>query len=102
MALGWKDRLAQSEDFQWDRGNLWKVWQRHSVTTAECEEVFLNQPLIVGEDEMHSQDEERLYALGRTDRERLLFVAFTIRAKSIRVISARDMSRREREIFRQS
>jgi uncharacterized DUF497 family protein len=46
--------------------------------------------------------EERIYGLGHTDAGRLLFVAFTIRQRLIRVISARDMSRKERRIYRLS
>jgi uncharacterized DUF497 family protein len=102
MAVVWQERLAQCEGFQWDSGNFDKVWQRHRVTSAECEELFFSRPLIIGEDEAHAEIEERLYALGQTEAERLLFVVFTIRGRLIRVISARDMSRRERAIYRQS
>ena len=47
----------------------------------------------------HSQREKRYYALGQTSRGRHLFVAFTIRRKLIRVISVRDMNRREQESY---
>jgi uncharacterized DUF497 family protein len=43
-----------------------------------------------------------MYGLGESDAGRLLFVAFTIRGRLIRVISARDMSRKERRIYRSS
>jgi hypothetical protein len=66
------------------------------VTNAECEQVFFNEPLVVSSDAKHSQDEDRFYALGRTSADRRLFVAFTMRGTLIRVISARDMSRKER------
>src|SRR5690348_3807383 len=102
MAKGWEDRLARCEGFQWDSGNFWKVWERHRVSPAECEDVFFNQPLIVGDDELHAETEERLYALGQTDAERLLFVVFTMRGDLIRVISARNMSRKERKIYQSS
>lgn len=65
----------------------------------ECEQVFLNVPLVVGDDSKHSQTEERHYALEQTDDDRYLFVVFTIRGESIRVISARDMNRKERLIY---
>ncbi len=55
--------------------------------------------LIVRQDPKHSQHEARFYALGRTDSNRLLFVAFTVRRNLIRVISAREMSRTERRIY---
>ena len=50
-------------------------------------------------DTVHSQHEERYYALGQTDSGRLLFIAFTMREDLIRVISARDMSRKERKVY---
>jgi len=94
------DRLLDCEGFDWDAGNADKVWQRHQVSTTDCEELFLNRPLIVQADAAHSDSEDRLYALGSSDVGRLLFVAFTIRRRVIRVISARDMSRQESRIFK--
>jgi len=91
--------LADCEGFEWDAGNFTKIWDRHQVSPAECEEIFFNHPLIVHEDEAHSADEARLYALGQTDAGRLMFVAFTIRSQLIRVISAREMSRKERKVY---
>jgi len=98
----WGQRLAGCEGFEWDAGNAAKIWDRHRTTPAECEEVFFNRPLVAGRDEKHSEGEERLYALGQTDGGRLMFVVFTIRGRLIRVISARDMSRKERRIYRSS
>jgi len=100
--MGWVERFAECEGFQWDVANAGKVRERHQVVPTECEEVFFNQPLIVGEDEKHSVEEGLLYALGQTDAVRLLFVAFTIRGRLIRVISARDMSRKERKVYQSS
>ena len=97
--MAWSDRLADCEGFQWDDGNAQKIWSKHLVTTRECEEIFFAEPLIVAADEGHSLGEERGYALGRTDAGRLLFAAFTIRGRLIRVISARDMSRKERRTY---
>jgi uncharacterized DUF497 family protein len=62
--------------------------------------VFFNKPLLVVDDPKHSQGEKRYYVLGRTDLGRLLFIAFTVRGKIIRVLSARDMSRKERNAYR--
>jgi uncharacterized DUF497 family protein len=85
--------------FQWDEGNAGKNWERHRVADFECEEVFFSQPLIVRRDAGHSQREARWVALGRTARDRSLFVAFTVRQTLIRVISARNMTRRERKVY---
>ena len=85
--------------FDWDEGNSDKNWIRHQVTRAECEQAFLNRPFIVAEDVQHSQNELRYYALGQTDTGRGLFIVFTIRGNLIRIISGRDMSRRERRAY---
>jgi len=85
--------------FEWDEGNAGKNWERHGVADFECEEIFFSQPLIVRRDTGHSQREARWVALGRTARNRKLFVAFTFRQARIRVISARDMTRRERKAY---
>lgn len=93
------DELSQCTGFDWDEGNFEKNWLRHRVTRAECEQVFFHRPFVVSHDSKHSDAEERHYALGQTDRGRRLFVVFTIRDNLIRVISARDMNRRERSIY---
>lgn len=87
--------LLQCKGFEWDDGNSNKNWYLHNVSDSECEEVFFNQPLIVLLDASHSTKEVRHFALGRTEADRLLFVAFAIRNECVRVISARDMTRRE-------
>ena len=96
-------RLRECTGFQWDEGNSDKSRIRHGVTDSECEQILFNRPLIVAPDVRHSQKEARYYALGRTDAWRLLFVAFTFRddltTNLIRVISARDMTKRERRKY---
>ncbi len=84
--------------FEWDAGNARKSADKHAVGQVEVEQVFFNEPLLISSDERHSQAEERLHALGRTDAHRLLHLTFTLRQDGtlIRVISARDMSRKER------
>ena len=85
--------------FDWDKGNLDKNRDKHSVTNRECEQIFFNHPQLLYEDIRHSSKEKRLYILGKTNNKRLLFTAFTIRNKLIRVISARNMSKKERKIY---
>jgi uncharacterized DUF497 family protein len=94
------NELLRCIGFEWDEGNTDKSWIRHKVRWSECEEVFFNHPLLVLEDERHSGQEPRYYALGKTNAGRLLFVVFTIRSDRLRVISARDMSKRERREYR--
>jgi len=93
--------ILKCTGFQWDSGNSEKNWISHQVTKLECEQVFFNQPLIIGDDEKHSQNENRYFALGQTDNARLLFIVSTIRENLIRVISARDMNKKEREVYQQ-
>lgn len=85
--------------FMWDEGNLLKSWEKHGVSGAECEQVFFNRPLVAAPDAKHSGEEPRFYALGRTDEGRFLFLVFTLQGSLIRVISGRDMSRRERKEY---
>jgi len=94
-----KEILNNCEGFEWDKGNFEKNWVQHQVAQGECEQVFFNEPIIVSNDEKHSQMENRLFLLGRTDSERLLFIVFTVRKKMIRVISARDMNKKERKHY---
>ena len=94
----YKKILNQCEGFEWDAGNINKNWLKHKVSRAECEQIFFNRPLVIQDDIKHSVTEKRFYALGKTDSKRPLFIAFTVRNKRIRVISARDMSRKEREV----
>ena len=87
--------LDECTGFEWDNGNSEKNWVTHGVACGEAEEVFFNDPLVAGTDSSHSQNEPRYFVLGHTNKGRRLFVAFTLRGKRIRVISARDMKRRE-------
>lgn len=91
--------LENLEGFEWDEGNSNKNWHLHNVTNGECEEVFFNLPLIIASDKSHSDNELRFFALGRTETNRWLFLAFTVRNKLIRVISARDMTKSERRKY---
>jgi hypothetical protein len=93
------DILRRCTGFEWDEGNLLKNWERHGVSASECEQVFFNRPLVSLPDRAHSDAEPRFYALGQTDVARYLFIAFTVRNDLIRVISARDMSRKERKAY---
>jgi len=91
--------LSSLNGFEWDEGNQTKNWIKHQVSTSECEEVFFNLPLLLADDVQHSQEEKRFYVLGQTNAERKLFISFTIRTNKIRVISAREMSRKERQVY---
>ena len=91
--------LQRCSGFEWDSANADKIWAKHKVTRAECEQIFFNPPVLIVNDERHSKAEQRYYALGTTDMGRQLFAGFTVRSDLIRLISARDISRRERKAF---
>lgn len=97
--MGLLQDLEDSVGFEWDAGNSGKNLEKHGVSDGECEEIFFNDPLLVGEDAEHSQDEPRGYVLSHTNAGRMLFVVFTIRRQLIRVISARDMTAGERKRY---
>jgi uncharacterized DUF497 family protein len=94
--------LESVTGFEWDEGNTQKSVEEHGVSNIESEEIFFNQPLIIVEDVKHSQLEIRFHALGITNSGRLLFITFTIRRGKIRVISARDMHKKEKTIYEQA
>ena len=83
--------------FDWDAGNRAKC-QKHGVSVAEIEELF-SRPLLIIPDTLHSQGEERLWAIGKTASGRSVFLVFTIRVRArkrlIRPVSARYMHRKE-------
>ena len=95
--------LAKITGFDWDEGNARKN-EKHGVTAAEAEQVFFNVPLLMVADTKHSEKEPRFHALGKTVNERRIHITFTLRdaGQKIRVISARDMHRRERNVYDQA
>lgn len=98
--MGILDDLPNCVGFEWDDGNSGKNLGKHGVSDEECEEIFFNDPLVLGEDLAHSQGEPRGYALGQTSAGRLLFVVFTVRRQLIRVISGRHVTASERRRYR--
>ena len=86
--------VKQVFEFEWDTGNIDKN-KKHGVEDRESEEVFLDERRFIFKDKLHSGKEERLRILGKTKEGRLLFIAFTMRSKKIRIISARDINKKE-------
>lgn len=93
------ERLASATSFDWGKANMSKSWEKHQVSPFECEQAVFNRPLVFQASEGRTADEERFYALGRSDSGRMLFLVFTMRSDQIRVISARPMSRGERKVY---
>jgi uncharacterized DUF497 family protein len=94
--------LEQFTGFQWDEGNIDKNLLKHQIQNWKCEQIFFNEPLIILDDPKHSLSEKRWAAFGQTDAGRLLTIIFTKREKLLRVISARDMNRKEKKFYEKS
>ena len=92
-------RVPQPIEFEWDDGNKDKNWIKHRVARTEAEEVFFDANKKLLRDIIHSSSEDRYILLGKTLAGRLLFIVFTIRGNKIRVISARDMNRKEKPLY---
>jgi len=92
--------LKRIEGFEWDEGNSGKNEKKHGITDREAEEIFFNEPLMIGRS-LKGEPEVRCAALGKTYGSRLLAVVFTMRSKRIRAVSARPMSRKERMLYEQ-
>ncbi len=87
--------LSKLEEFEWDKGNLEHI-KKHKVGDKECEEVFLNKPLMILGDKKHSIYEERFKVFGRSNGGRHLALVITVRENKIRIVMARDQNKKER------
>lgn len=87
--------------FIWDDGNKLKSLLKHGVDLHEAEEVFLNadKTVALGVQISPEVSEPRFGMLGITNKQRLLFISFTIRGSGVRVISARPMNKKERKLY---
>jgi hypothetical protein len=86
-------------EFEWDQANRDKNLLKHRVTDEECEEVFFDTRKRFLKDVLHSNHESRYILIGQTKKQRVLFVVFTTRNHKIRIISARDLNKRERNLY---
>jgi uncharacterized protein len=89
--------LKEPIKFEWDEGNSDKNWEKHNVSQAEAEQVFFDERKVMSDDLEHSGAEVRYVLLGRTEQQRLLYIAFTVRSGKVRVISARDINKKKEE-----
>lgn len=87
--------FAEITGFEWDEHNAAKIRERHGVLPAECEEVFTGRPRVLPDPD-HSAGEERHVVFGATATGRRLAIVFTVRGSRLRVVTARDQSRKER------
>ena len=91
--------LKEPLEFQWDKGNVGKSYKKHKVKDKEAEEPFFDKRHKIFKDKLHSKGEERNRIAGKTKKGRLLFIVFTIRENRIRIISARDINKKEVYVY---
>lgn len=90
--------LPEPITFEWDKGNQSKSLEKHGITNQEAEETFFGEKLITP-DQHHSKIEQRFDMLGQTNSGKILYIVFTIRKQQVRIISARNADKKEREIY---
>jgi uncharacterized protein len=86
-------------EFEWDEGNREKNWTKHNVEMQETEEAFADEDKIVFLNIKHLDIEERFFIIAKTYSSRLLAIAYTRRDNKVRVISARDVNKKEVKIY---
>lgn len=96
------DLFKKPISFEWDSGNREKNWAKHRVANEESEEVFFDSHKRILKQVLYHEEEERFLLVGKTKRERLLLVVFTIRGEKVRVISSRDLNRKERILYEEA
>jgi uncharacterized DUF497 family protein len=88
-------------DFEWDPRKAARNARKHGVSFAEAATVFADPLSVTVEDPDHSSREERYIIIGWSNRQRLLMVAHAERGNRVRIISARELTRLERETYEQ-
>ena len=92
-------QIPDPKEFQWDRSNIFKNYFKHGITTKESEEIMLDSNVLINKDIKHSQKEKRFIAIGKTFKNKILFVIYTIRKNKIRIISARVANKKEKYLY---
>jgi len=88
----------QPLEFQWDKGNIGKNL-KHKAKDKETEESFFDRKRKIYKDVFHSKKEKRYILIGKTKNKRLLYTVFTMRGKKTRIISSRDINRKEVKMY---
>ena len=86
-------------NFEWDPQKAERNLSKHGVSFAEASTVFGDDLAITIPDPDHSINEERYITIGWSNRRRLLMVAHADRGNHIRIISARELTRREQKAY---
>jgi uncharacterized DUF497 family protein len=89
-------------EFEWDEDKAAANQKKHRVSFEEAASVFADRLATIFDDEIHSDEEQREIIVGHSANNRLLLVCFTERAGRIRLISARQATKRERRDYEES
>ncbi len=89
-----------TRDFEWDPDKAESSLDKHGVTFEEALTVF-DDPLAGTMPDPVSEGEYRFVTTGLSARGRLLVVVTTERGHTIRIISAREPTRREKKQYEQ-
>ncbi len=85
--------------FEWDNNKAASNKLKHGISFEEAESVFSDPLAVIFNDEWHSETEEREIIIGYSNNNRLLLVSFAERSDKVRLISAREATRKERQDY---
>lgn len=88
--------------FEWDDHKAALNEAKHGVTFGEAQTVFDNPFAVIFDDEAHSADETRELIIGHSQRNRILIISFVERSDTVRIISARLATRKERKDYEET
>lgn len=91
--------ILKIDGFDWDEGNSEKKLIKHGVTCEEAEEIFFDSESLDFDDKKHSKIEKRLVKIGKSFSGRILVAYYTVRGSKIRIISVRDVNKKERLLY---
>lgn len=95
--------MLKTAQFEWDSWNLQKNEEKHGISSLEAESAFFDYSHVIFEDLKHSTNSEKRHILyGKSLESRILMIGFTIRHNRIRIITARQASKKERETYEEN
>jgi uncharacterized DUF497 family protein len=85
--------------FDWDEEKARRNISKHGISFGEATSVFDDPLFLTFADSEHSQNERRFIIMGESAKGRLLVVSYTERSETIRLISARPVTNKERKAY---
>jgi len=89
-------------DYEWDDDKAAENLRKHRVDFEEAASIFDDDLMITEADWVHSEEEDRYVSLGLSSKNRLLVVIYTERVRTIRIISAREPTAKEKRSYEHS